>query len=45
MDDQEMPEVIPRGLRKHRHYEKPSQRRKHKQAAARRKGRRERYWA
>jgi small subunit ribosomal protein S21 len=29
-------------LRKHRHYEKPSERRKHKMAAARRKGRRTR---
>ena len=32
-------------LRKHRHYEKPSERKKRKQAAARRKGHRERYWA
>lgn len=32
-------------LRKYRHYEKPSERKKRKQVAARRKGRRERYWA
>lgn len=32
-------------LRKHRHYEKPSQRRKRKQSAARRKTRRSRFQA
>lgn len=32
-------------LRKYRHYEKPSERKKRKQVAARRKGRQERYWA
>lgn len=32
-------------LRKHRHYEKPSQRRKRKQSAARRKARRSRFQA
>lgn len=30
-------------LRKHRHYEKPSERRKRKESAARRKGRRPRH--
>ena len=32
-------------LRKHRHYEKPSERKKRKQADARRKGRTGRFWA
>ena len=32
-------------LRKHRHFEKPSEHRKRKQSAARRKGRRERFGA
>ena len=32
-------------LRKHRHHEKPSERKKHKQIAARRNGRRDRIWA
>ena len=33
------------GPRKHRYHEKPSERKKHKQAVARRKGRRDHLWS